>query len=277
MIDDAFFHQRRCWTGLYAGAAGNAFGIEKALADAGRNFRLKTAAVDSQCKGALNLVAGAHATRADDALRGVELEIRIAGIDRSVKVVFPVKTVTHVAQADSPRHVLQLAVAVCRTGQAVERMIGDIQLHDVATYFRERRGLRADLHAGLDRRRARCRIAFAAVDFDEAQSARTKRFDAVGGTKLRDIDAGFTCGAQDARTGFDRGGQAINFNGDRVCGVACRCSEVNLSGLVHPLSPDVAKSSAKCLSTLLTGCGVMPPIAQSDACSIVSHSSTSKS
>ena len=41
--------------------------------------------------------------------------------------------VADLTQADDAGHVLQFAVAVGRTGKAVQRMIGDVELHDVAT------------------------------------------------------------------------------------------------------------------------------------------------
>ena len=62
MVNNAFFHERGGGTGLYAGATGDTFGIEKILADAGGYFRVKAAAFDGQRKRALNFVARAHAT-----------------------------------------------------------------------------------------------------------------------------------------------------------------------------------------------------------------------
>src|SRR3546814_3141572 len=41
--------------------------------------------------------------------------------------------VADVAQADGAGHVLQFAVAIGGTGQAVERMVGDVEFHDAAT------------------------------------------------------------------------------------------------------------------------------------------------
>ena len=63
--------------GLDAGAAGHAFGVEEIFIHAGRDMRGKAAAVDGQGEGALHLLAGAHAARADDALGGIEGEIGI--------------------------------------------------------------------------------------------------------------------------------------------------------------------------------------------------------
>ena len=47
-------------------------------------------------------------------------------------VVLAVKAVADLAQADGTGHVLEFAVAVRRAGEAVERVVGDIQFHDVA-------------------------------------------------------------------------------------------------------------------------------------------------
>ncbi len=67
-LDHGFFRQRRGRAGLYAGAAGHAFGAEKILVHAGRNAAVKTAAGNRQRKCSLHLLAGADAARADDAL-----------------------------------------------------------------------------------------------------------------------------------------------------------------------------------------------------------------
>ena len=86
-------------------------------------------------------------------------------------MILAVEAITHVAQADSTGHILQFAVAIGRAGEAIERVVGDVQLHDVAPQLREGGRLRADRHAFLDRRRAGGGIAFAAFDFDEAHPA----------------------------------------------------------------------------------------------------------
>ncbi len=52
----------------------------------------------------------------------------------------PVVAVAHFAQADHAGHVLQLAVAVRGAGEAVERMVGDVELHHVAAQRRPASG-----------------------------------------------------------------------------------------------------------------------------------------
>ena len=48
------------------------------------------------------------------------------------EVVVARVAVAHVAQADRAGHVLQLAVAVGGAGEAVERVVADVQLHHAA-------------------------------------------------------------------------------------------------------------------------------------------------
>ena len=66
-LDHGFLGQRRGRAGLDAGAAGDALGAEEALAHAGRDPAVKSAAGNRQRERALHLLTGANATRADDA------------------------------------------------------------------------------------------------------------------------------------------------------------------------------------------------------------------
>ena len=83
--------------------------------------------------------------------------------------------VAHVAQADGARHVLQLAVAVGGAGQAVERMVGDVELHHALRMLLQalRSASCTTMPVG-DRRGARGRRAVAALDLDQAQAARAE-------------------------------------------------------------------------------------------------------
>ena len=97
-------------------------------------FDAKPRPCDRQRERALHLVARAHAARADDAQRRVECEVRVAGVlARRRRGSAPFEAVARLGDAETLGHVLQLAVAVGRAADAVERMIGDVQLHDVAT------------------------------------------------------------------------------------------------------------------------------------------------
>src|SRR4051812_41905606 len=99
-------------------------------------------------------------------------------------MVRPVITIAHLAQTDDAGHLLQLAVAVRGTRQAIERVIGDVELHYATAQLGELGALRAHLHARLDERRARGWIAFTPLDLDQAQAARAERFEHVGRAKL---------------------------------------------------------------------------------------------
>ena len=76
--------------------------------------------------------------------------------------------------------------------------------------------LRAHLHAGLDRRRARGRIALA-FDLDQAQAARAERFQRIRRAELRHVDAGLDSGAHDRRAGRHRDCLAVDLQRRRRC------------------------------------------------------------
>src|SRR5690606_34724527 len=146
---DALLLQRVGRAGLDAGAAAHAFGGEEVVARlAGADLRSEAAPVHGQRERALDLVAGAHAARADDALRRIEIEVGIGVVGGRREVVLALVPVAHVAQADVGGLFLQLAIVVGRAGQAVERVVGDVQLHHALAQLLEPRGLRLDLHAG---------------------------------------------------------------------------------------------------------------------------------
>src|ERR1700744_3028271 len=86
-LDHGFFGQRRGRARLHAGAAGDAFRAEEALAHAGRDAAVEAAAGDRQGEKALHFLASTHAARADDAFRGIVREVRIALVLRHPVVV----------------------------------------------------------------------------------------------------------------------------------------------------------------------------------------------
>ncbi len=202
--------ERRGRTRLHARAARHAFGIEERLVLARADLRLEAAALDRERERALHFLAGAHAARADDALARIEREIRVALVLLRVEVVLAGVTVANLAQADRARHVLQLAVAIHGAGEAVERVIGDVELHDVAAHVRDALVLRRDLHAGAGLGGARRGQTLHAFDLDEAQAARAERLEAVGGAELRDVGAGERGGAQDGGTHGNRHVDAVD-------------------------------------------------------------------
>ena len=73
-------------------------------------------------------------------LRRVEGEVRVATRPScACEVVGALVAVAHVAQPDGAGHVLQLAVAVGRAGEAIQRMVGDVELHHAAAQLRRAR------------------------------------------------------------------------------------------------------------------------------------------
>src|SRR5690606_37435617 len=131
-VDYRFLHQRRRGAGLDAGTAGDAVTAQKIIILAGSDARLKAALVYGQRESALYFLTGTYAAIADNAFAGVIGKVRIGVVGGVVQMVGAVKAVAHAAQAYDAGHVLQLAIAVGRTGQAVQRVIGDVQLHHVA-------------------------------------------------------------------------------------------------------------------------------------------------
>ena len=72
VVDNGFFHQRGSRARMNAGAAGNTFRLEEVFANSSRQFRVKATTFDRQRERTLDFVASAHATRANNALAGVE-------------------------------------------------------------------------------------------------------------------------------------------------------------------------------------------------------------
>ena len=132
-FDHRFFHQRRGRTCLHAGAARNAFRRGEWAVLSRRNHRRKSAAVNRQRKRTLHFLARAHASRAHDAFRRIESEIWIRLILLGVKMIRAAAAIAHLAQTHRARHVLQLAVSIGGTGQAVQWMIGNIEFHHAAS------------------------------------------------------------------------------------------------------------------------------------------------
>src|SRR3569833_438145 len=76
-LDNLLLVERRGRAGLHASAAGHAFRTEETLFHAGGDAAAEAAAGDGQREGALHFLAGAHAARANDALRRLVGEVRI--------------------------------------------------------------------------------------------------------------------------------------------------------------------------------------------------------
>ena len=196
-LDHRFLVQRRSRAGLHAGAARHAFKLEERPGLARRDEQLKAAPGDGQRESALHLLACPHAARTDDAFRRLVGEIGIGSVDARIGVALAVVTVAHLAQAHGASHVLQLAVAIRRAGQAIERVLRDVELHHALAQPLQPLGLGHHHHAFGDRRGARGWRSIAALDLDQAKPAGAEGLDHVGRAKLRDLPAKLGCGAQD--------------------------------------------------------------------------------
>ena len=211
-----------------ARAARDALRFHERLVFAGGDARFEAAPGDRQRERALRFLAGAHAAIADDALRRIVGEVRIRFVLLVLQMVRAVEAVAHFAQAGDARHVLQFAVAVGGAGQAVERVIGDVQLHHVAAQRLQTVGLRAHFHARFDGRRARSRITALAFDLDETQAARAERFERIGRAELRHVDAGFDRRAHHRGSGRHGDRLAVDFERHVDVGVAQRRAVVGV-------------------------------------------------
>ena len=173
VLDHAVFHQGRGRAGLDTGATTDALRVHKVLAP-GADLGIKAAAIDGQGEGALDFAAGPHTAAAHDAFAGIKGEVGVGLVFLGGQMVLALKPVAHFAQSHGAGHVLQFAVAVGRTGQAVQRVIRDVQLHHVASQLGDVAILGGDLHAVLDRGGAAGGHAPAAFYLDRTQPARAK-------------------------------------------------------------------------------------------------------
>jgi hypothetical protein len=244
-FDDGLFLQRGGRAGLHAGAAADAFAVHEGLVLAGRDPTVEAAATDRQCKGALRFLAGAHAAVADDALARVVGEVGVGLVLDGVAVVGArggTDAIAHIAQAGHAGHVLQLAVAVGAAGQAVQRVVADVELHHALAQVLQLRRLGVHHHAVFGRRRARGRIALAAFDLDQAQPTGTERLQAVGGAQLGHVDAGIDRRAHQRRALGHADGITIDVQRDGLGRQTRRCAavDVGLKVLQHGRGPHAA-------------------------------------
>ena len=228
VFDDGFVHERGGGAGIHAGAARHTFGAEEILA-AGGDGAGEAAPVDGERVGALHLFAGAHTARADNALRGVEGEVGVRGVCGRIEVVLA-GGVAHFAQTDGAGHVLQFAVAVRGTGEAVEGVIGDVEFHHAAPQFGDGVVLRRDGHALGDRLRAGGVEATPPFDFHQAQAAGAESRQAVRGAELGHRNVGGRGGAHDGGAGRHGHFQAIDGEAHLLRRHRGRCAEVHVAG-----------------------------------------------
>ena len=107
--------------------------------------------------------------------------------------------VAHLAQPYGACHVLQLAVAVGRAGQAIERMLRDVKLHHALAQPLQPLGLGVHHHTFGDRRSAGGGRPGPTLDLDQAQPAGAEGLDHIGGAEFRDLCADLHCRAHDGR------------------------------------------------------------------------------
>jgi hypothetical protein len=208
-LDHRFFLQGRGRAGLHAGPTADAVRRQEIVARRpGRHPAVKAAPGDGQREGALDLFAGPHAARADDAFRRVIGEIRVRCVPGDVVGVgrgggaglemVAAGRIADIAQADRTGHVLQFAIAIRRAGQTVERVVRDIELHHAAAQAPDPVGLGVHHHPLGHRRGAGGGRAAPARDLHQAQPAGAERLQAVGGAQLGDGDPGLGRGAHHA-------------------------------------------------------------------------------
>ena len=187
-IDHRLLLERRRRARLDTGTTRHALALQERDTVAGRYLRPEATAGDGQRERPLHLRTGPNASTTRDALALVEREVRVGFILWRVKVVHSVHAVADIAQPDNTRHVLQFAVAIRRTRQTVQRMIGDVQLHDALAQLVEFGSLRLHRHAIDTGRGARRRGSGLAVDLDQAQPARPERLE-----RIRCAQLGYGC------------------------------------------------------------------------------------
>ncbi len=232
-LDHALLVERGGRAGLHAGAARYAFGIEEGLLLRRRHHRAEAAAGDGQGEGALHLLAGAHAARANDALGWLVGEIGIRRVDAGIGMALAVIAVAHLAQAHGPGHILQFAVAVGRASQAVERVLGDIELHHALAEALQPVGLRLHHHAFGDGRGARRGRAIAALDLDQAKPTGAERFQHVGGAELGDLRTPLHRRAHDRGAFRHHDLYAVDGEGDLFLGLRGRGPVIDFLGHRH--------------------------------------------
>ena len=134
-LDHRFFRECCGGAGLHTGPAGHAFGIQEAFIHASRNMGGKAPAINGEREGALHFLASPDTARTHNALGGIKGEIGVAFVfllEAEILhaanaagrcMVVAVIAIAHIAQPHGTRHVLQFAVAIGGTGEAVQRMV----------------------------------------------------------------------------------------------------------------------------------------------------------
>ena len=277
-----FLLQGRGRAGLHAGPAADAVAGQEILSGDG-HAAVETPPLDGQREGPLHLLAGAHAARTDDALAGVIGEIGVAvvlGDEQRIVVTTPqprlglrpralprnvemvrAGRIAHITQPHLPCRILQLAIAIGRAGQAIQRVVADIQLHHAAAQLADLVGLGPHDHALGHRGGAAGGRAAPPLDLDHAQTAGPERLQVIAGAQLGDLHLGHhgrahhRCALRHRHLHPVDGqadGRAVAGGGAHVTLVAR--GELGDDEVFHSAaSLWVAKSSGNCVSADMTG------------------------
>ena len=156
----------------------------------GGHQRVEAASLDRQGKSSLRIVAGTHATRAQDASRGIEGEVWIGVVDLEVEMILAAVVIADVLQPGNARHLVQFALAARLAFEGIERMVRHVEFHHAAAQFRKLFVLGMHLHSGFDRGGAGGRVTVAPFDLDQAEAAGAERAHRIGRAQFGYRDSG---------------------------------------------------------------------------------------
>ena len=163
-----FFKQSSDRAGVDALAALHTVDVVEALVKDRRDLRVEAAVDKAQNAQTLNLLAGLDAASAQHALGRVADDPRRNLVKRR-RCFLPF--ITHLADPQLLRQLLQLAVLVANAGKAIAAMVGQDQLDGVLTRFQSALGIGEDLHPLADWIHARSAQAFRAFDLNRTDAA----------------------------------------------------------------------------------------------------------
>ena len=188
-FNDALFGQCGGWAGIDTGATGNTFGIHKGFGLTG-NSLWNSKPRPSMVRAKVPCTSSQARTQREQTMHLDGSKVKY-GLDSSFSATrwfSPFKAVTHRPQAQFAGSVLQFAVAIGWTGQAVKWMVGDIQLHHIAPQlgnFRQtwvRTCIPASTVVVQEGRETT-----ATFDFYQTDAAGAKGFELVCGAEARNL------------------------------------------------------------------------------------------
>ena len=212
-LDDVLLLKGARGTCLNAGSAGDTLAIHEQVAT-GAHLGLESAALNRERERTLNLTTGPDTATAGDALGLIEGEVGIAVVRGCIEVVLTLVSVAHIAQSDHTGHLLQLTVAIGWAGEAVQRVVGDVQLHDPLAQLLKLRGLGVDDHPWFTRRGTGRGGSTTSVHLNQAQPTGTECTQGVGGAQLGYGQTDLCCCSHDRGTSRHLDGMPINRDAD---------------------------------------------------------------